>query len=69
MRKDGYRGRHSAPQDPYARAPWQTHLKKRGTPRLLRKVITLAVILALVALGVYIYLLLNPMVGRHMEIR
>ena len=69
MRKDEYRGRHSAPQDPYARAPWQTHPRKRGIPGPLRKVLTLVIILALVALGVYIYLLLNPTVGRHMEIR
>ena len=58
MRNEPSYGRHARRQED--RPPWLTHPKKSGMPKLFRKILLVIAILALLALGYYIYLLLNP---------
>ena len=43
--------------------------EKRKMPRMMKKVLIIAGVIALAVLAVYIYMLLNPSVGRHVEYR
>lgn len=69
MRKNNYNnwypGRPDS-QQPNAdsRPPWMVHPKKRGMPKIVRKLLIVLLILALAGLGICIYMVLNPDIWR-----
>ena len=67
-REEEYRGKHAGAYAPESRPPWMTHPKKRKMPMFARKLLIAAIILAVAALGLYLYLLLNPDVMRNATI-
>ena len=67
-REEEYRGKHAGSYVSESRPPWMTHPKKRKMPMFARKLLIAAIILAVAALGLYLYLLLNPDVMRNATI-
>lgn len=57
MKNEPSYGRHAAPD---GRPPWLTHPKKHRMPKLFRKILVALIVIAILILGYYIYLILNP---------
>ncbi len=64
MRDRANRGRHAMGNQ---EAPWLVPPKKRGTPRIVRKILFALGLIALLILIGYIVLMLNPSLIRHVE--
>ena len=69
MNMEPNRGRYAKPAQADGRPPWMIPPGKRKMPRMMKKVLIIAGVAALAVLAVYIYMLLNPSVGRHVEYR
>ncbi len=69
MNVEPNRGRHAKQAQADGRPPWMIPPEKRKMPRMMKKVLIIAGVIALAVLAVYIYMLLNPSVGRHVEYR
>jgi len=66
-REESYRGRHAASPQGSGTPPWLVPPAKRPMPKLVKKLLVAACVLAFAALCVYLYYLLNPAVGRVVE--
>ena len=69
MDRNTEQGRHAQPVQADGRPPWMIPPKKRKMPKPMKKLLVVLGVIALAVLAVYIYLLLNPSVGRHVEYR
>ncbi len=67
MNQEPYRGKHAANTESGGTPPWLVPPKKGRMPKLVKKLLVILCIAALAALAVYVYYLLNPAVGRHVE--
>ena len=65
MSEENNRGRHAGEE--FRDEPWMTPPPRRKMPKIMRKALIILGLIALAVLIYYIYLLLNPAVGRHVE--
>ena len=65
MKKNRYQDPYAGADGPDSRPPWMIPPKQRQMPKSVRRLLTALGIIALIVLGIYIYMLFNPSVGRN----
>ncbi|MBR0513292.1 MAG: hypothetical protein IJK06_03470 [Clostridia bacterium] len=65
MKKNRYQDPYTGAAGPDSRPPWMIPPKRRQMPKPVRRLLTVFGIIALIVLGIYIYMLFNPSVGRN----